>query len=167
MLREHEEKAEKPNIPMAYHYNTFIHRKQVSVKPKSITEFEKLIGIAKNSRTYATDSAGKVFYRGVWHGKTGANIAFVSERVLKKMKKLKKVTLMDATFKSIPRHLKFRQLYIINVIIRKRCYPLAYVLMEKKDYHSYIVVLNKLKEMIPSMNVTGFMTECELASRKQ
>lgn len=153
---------------MSHHYNVFIHRQQgqhVPVKPKSADEFEKLI--AKNSIIYATDNAGKTFYRGVWHGKTGANIAFVSERTLKKVKKLKKVVfLMDGTFEAIPRHLKFRQLYIINVIIRKRCYPLAYVLMERKDYHSYFLVLIKLKEMIPNMNVVNCMTDYEQATRK-
>lgn len=138
-----------------------------SLKPKSIAKFEELIGTAKNTKLFAYDDVGKIFYRGVWQGKTGGNIAFVSERTLNEEKELKEVTLlMDGTFRAVPRHLKFRQLYIINVVIKNRCYPLAYILMEKKDYHSYMLVLNKLKLMIPSMNVVNCMTDYESATRK-
>lgn len=130
----------RKNIQMSYKYSLFVHRKQkriVPVKPKTIDEFEKLINTAKNTKLYGHDEDGKIFYRGIWQGRTGRNIAFVSERTLKEVVKnpMNVTLLMDGTFRSVPRHLKFRQLYIVNVLIKGRCYPLAYVLMEKKDYH--------------------------------
>lgn len=74
--------------------------------------------------------------------------------------------LMDGTFKAIPRHLKFCQLYIISAIIKGRCYPLAYILMERKDYSSYMHEFDKLKELIPSINVVNCMSDYEAAIRK-
>lgn len=157
-------------IHESYKYSVFIHRAQrriVPLKPKSIEEFEKLIGVAKNSNLYAYDDVDKPFYRGIWEGTSGRNVAFVSERTLNEVKDLKEVTLlMDGTFKAVPRHMNFRQLYIINVIIRNRCYPLAYILMEKKDFNSYKVVLSELKRMIPAINVINCMTDYEAATRK-
>lgn len=168
--RELQNQIKRKNIPMAYKYSVFIHRIQrriVPLKPKTIAEFEKLINTAKNTELYAYDDIGKIFYRGVWQGETGRNVAFVSQRTLEEVKTMKEVTLlMDGTFRSVPRHLKFRQLYIINVIIRGRCYPLAYILMEKKDFKSYMTVFNELKIMLPSMNVINCMTDYEAATRK-
>lgn len=72
---------------------------------------------------------------------------------------------MDGTFKAIPLHIQFRQLYIINVILFGRCYPLAYILMEKKDFNSYMTVFNELKKLIPAMNVVNCMSDYEQATR--
>lgn len=160
----------RKNIPGAYKYSVFIHRIQkrnVPIHPKSIEEFEQIITSVKNTKLYAYDDIGKIFYRGVWSGISGRNVAFVSERTLNEVKKLDSVTLlMDGTFRSVPKHLKFRQLYIINVIIRNRCYPLSFILMEKKDFHSYEVVFSEIKKLIPSANVVNCMSDYESATRK-
>lgn len=128
-------------------YFSLIYRSQrtkIPLQPKTIAEFEELINEAKNHKRYAYDDAGNILYRGVWHGLDGMNVAFVSERTLQAVSKLKDVTLlMDGTFKAIPRHLKFVQLYIINVIIRDKCFPLAYVLMERKNFFSYMNVFRE------------------------
>lgn len=91
----------------------------------------------------------------------------MSERTLQAVLQEGNVTLlMDGTFKAIPRHLKFRQLYIINVIIRGKCFPLAYVLMERKDFKSYMTVFTELKKLLPSMKVEECMSDYEAATRK-
>lgn len=83
------------------------------------------------------------------------------------VKKLPEVTLlMDGTFKVVPGHFKVHQLYIINVILSGRCYPLAYVLMQRRDFHSYVKVFSELKKLIPSMNVVNCMSDYEAATRK-
>lgn len=73
------------NIPMSTYYSSFIHRIKKwrePLLPKSIEEFEKLIEDAKNSKVYAHDEKKKLFYRGVWKGTTGNNIAFISYRTM-------------------------------------------------------------------------------------
>ncbi len=104
---------------------------------------------------------------GVWKGTTGSNLAFVSDRTLQRVSKERDVTLlMDGTFRAVPRHMGFRQLYIINVIINGGCLPLAYILMERKDFLSYMTVFTELKKLIPSMNVVECMSYYESATRK-
>lgn len=163
-------KVERKNIPMISSFFSLMHRsqkKKVPLLPKNIALFESLIAEAKNHKRYAFDDAGELFYLGVWEGKTGKNVAFVSDGTLQRVSKETDVTLlMDGTFRAIPRHLKFRQLYIINVIIKGRCFPLAYILMERKDYDSYMTVLSELKKLLPSMNVVQCMSDYECATRK-
>lgn len=74
--------------------------------------------------------------------------------------------LMDGTFKALPNHLKFCQLYIISAIVKGRCYPLAYILMERRDYYSYMLIFDEIKKLIPSMNVVNCMSDYEAATRK-
>lgn len=161
---------DRKNIDMSSFYNTFMHRKQklhVPLLPKTIIDFKKLIEQPQNSKRFAYDDCGNVFYRGVWRGATGDNIAFVSERTLGEVKKMEKVTLlMDGTFKALPLHMKFCQLYIISVIQKGRCYPLAFILMERRDYKSYMNVFHNLKQLIPTMNVVTLMSDYEAATRK-
>lgn len=136
--------------------------------PKIIAELEKLIIDSKYDKRYSRDERGQILYRGVWKGTTGNNVAFVSESTLQELKNLKElVLLMDGTFKVLPFHLKFRQLYIINVVIKRRSYTLAYILMEKKDTKSYELILNEMKELI-STSFTNIkcMTDYEAATSK-
>lgn len=58
------------------------------------------------------------------------------------------------------------KLYIISVIRKGRCYPLAYILMERRDYKSYLNVFHNLKQLIPTMNVVTVMSDYEAATRK-
>lgn len=74
--------------------------------------------------------------------------------------------LMDGTFKVLPRHIKFRQLYIISIIFEERCYPLAFILMQKNTYYSYNLIFRKLKLLFASCEISNFMTDYEAATRK-
>lgn len=49
--------------------------------PETVAEFKKLIEEAKASK-YMLDEDDKIFYRGVWQGTSGSNIAFISETTL-------------------------------------------------------------------------------------
>lgn len=93
---------------------------------------------------------------------------FVSESVLNKLKETKFEIrmLMDGTFKVLPRHIKFRQLYIISIIIDERCYPLVYILMEKKTQRSYRLIFEKLKWLMGPCEITNIMSDYEAATRK-
>lgn len=135
--------------------------------PKSVEEFEELIENYKEQYFY--DERDLPFYRKVWKAKAGeANVVFVSESVLNNLKKTKVNIrmLMDGTFKVLPSHIKFRQLYIINIIIDERCYPLAYILMEKKTQSSYRLIFQKLKLLMGPCEITNVMSDYEAATRK-
>lgn len=163
-------KIDRKNIPMLSSYCSLIYRSQrlkIPLQPKNTDEFEEIIKEAKNHQRFAFDDGGNIFYRGVWRGTSGNNLAFVSERTLQEVSKRQEVTLlMDGTFKAVPKNMGFIQLYIINVIIRGRCFPLAYILMERKDFNSYMVVFDELKKLLPSMNVVECMSDFEAATRK-
>lgn len=158
------------NIPLKAKYDNYIQRRKrkfVPKLPRSVAEFESLIQNYKEQYFY--DERDLPFYRDVWRTKAGeSNIVFVSESVLDQLKEMKKDVhmLMDGTFKVLPRHIKFRQLYIISIIYKERCYPLAYVLMEKKSVYSYDILFEKLKLLFPSCEITNFMTDYEAATRK-
>lgn len=157
--------------------------------PKTVDELEKMILELKYGRKYSHDERGQIFFRGVWRGNTGrekenrrilfcivfikffflntGDNVFVSESTLQEVRKERHLQLlMDGKFKVLPFHIKFRQLYIINVIIEERNYPLAFILMERKDTASYELIFNKIKELISSKfrNITC-MTDYEAATR--
>ncbi len=78
-------KIERKYIPMPTYYSSFIHRVKKlhePLRPKTISEFKKLIKEATANSNYAFDDDDNIFYRGVWKGITGRNIAFISERTL-------------------------------------------------------------------------------------
>lgn len=158
------------HISILRKYSTFIYRKQREDKPSlpnNITEFEELINNAQYTTKYCYDEHDKLLYRGVWRGRTGSNIVFISDSVLKEVKRHRKVKfLTDGTFKVLPHHISFRQLYIINVILFDRCYPLAFILTEKKDCATYELIFNRLKLMISNVEVTDCMSDYESATRK-
>lgn len=77
---------ERKYIPTSTYYSSFIHRIKKwrePLRPKTIREFKKLIKEETAKKHYAYDDDDNIFYRGVWKGNTGRNIAFVSERTLK------------------------------------------------------------------------------------
>lgn len=79
-------KIDRKHIPMPSYYTSFIHRiKKIRepLLPKTISDFKKLIKNAMAEKHYVYDDDDNIFYRGVWKGITGRNIAFVSERTLK------------------------------------------------------------------------------------
>lgn len=156
------------HIPIRPRLQTFFHRiskNQIPLLPSSIAEFEELI--KQYSDEFSKDERGNIFFRGIWSGTTGQNIVFLSETVLNEVNNLKRVTLLlDGTFKVLPYHLKFCQLYIINVIIKSRSFPLAYILMERRDCSSYEVIFSGIKQLIPSVKVETCMTDYEAATRK-
>lgn len=183
------------NIPERERFDVFIHRmhkKRIPLLAKSIEEFEKLINDPQYSSSYMYDEQKKLFYHGVWRGPTGANVVFLSDTVLQEVRKLPREKksvrlLMDGTFRvisvtenmnfislftefvftqSLPLHIKFRQLYIISAIIEERSYPLAYILMTRRDTKSYELIFNKLKSMLPGVNVETCMSDYEAATRK-
>lgn len=184
------------HIPERERFDSFIHRKRKKKIPllaKSIEEFEQLINDPRYNSSYIYDERKKLFYHGVWRGPTGANIVFLSDTVLEEIRKRCRnkerfTFLMDGTFKvlfvtenmkfislfdyiyiftqSLPLHIKFRQLYIISVIIEERSYPLAYILMTRRDTKSYELILSKLKSMLPGVNVETCMSDYEAATRK-
>lgn len=73
---------------------------------------------------------------------------------------------MDRTYKALPHHIPFRQLYVISVTYENQCYPLAYIFMEKKTFTSYDVIFRNLKLLMPSVEVVKLMTDYEAATRK-
>lgn len=158
------------SIPLKGRYDTLIQRRKrkfIPKLPKSVKEFEDLIQNYKEQYFY--DERNLPFYREVWKTKSGeSNVVFISESVLSKLKELKVNIhmLMDGTFKVLPRHIKFRQLYIISIMYEDRCYPLAFILMKKKTYYSYKVFFAKQKLLFPSRDITNFMADYEAATRK-
>lgn len=162
---------DRKNIQSLKSFESLIYRNQkqdIPPLPKTIAQLEQLILDLKYGKKYSHDERGNVLFRGVWRGTTGDNVAFVSESTLQEVRKLRQlVLLMDGTFKVLPCHLKFRQLYIINVIIEERSYPLAFILMEKKDTASYELIFNEMKALISSKFTTiKCMSDYEAATRK-
>lgn len=160
-------------IPDRTSYASYVCRRKhefIPNIPYTITEFEEFIGSEQYKEIYGCDKQNKTFYRGVWTTKKGHwMIVFVSETALEILKKMKLIEiLMDGTFKILPRHIKFSQLYIINFMFEERCYPLAYVFMEKRDISSYDLLFAKLTTLItPEVAAKIFrcMTDYEAAVR--
>lgn len=162
---------DRKNIPGQSRYKSRIyrrHRKTIPKLPTTPEEFDELISDENYSKEYSKDHRGHQFYRGVWSNSLGEkNLAFISETVLKFILTLGAIMLrMDGTFKVLPHHIKFRQLFIISVMFNEHSYPLAYIFMQKKNFHSYDLIMSKLKTMIPADKVTNIMADYEAATRK-
>lgn len=96
-------------------------------------------------------------------------IVFISETSLKMMQELNLIEiLMDGTFKILPRHMKFAQLYIMSFIFKGRAYPFAFAFMEKRDTDSYDCLFTNLKSLLKdfALKVDKIMTDYEKAVRK-
>lgn len=160
------------NAPDRKELSSFIYRRKrkfVPKLPKTVDEFEEFICNKRFNQQFTQDKRKQDFYRGTWKSnKGGCNIAYISETVLKIVLLISSIVLrMDGTFKMLPRHIKFRQLFIVSVIYRDKSYPLAYILMQKRNCEAYDNVFSKLKELIPSHLVTEIMADYEAATRKE
>ncbi len=158
------------NVPLQRNKTSYIYRrrrKQIPLLPKTVNDFEKFISDPQYRQYYTTDFRDKEFYRGVWKTKSNEkNIAFVSETVLEKFNTLTDGKMRaDGTFRALPKHMKFCQLFIVSVIFRDRSYPLAYILMEKKNFRSYSKVFSEIKALL-KVNVEEIMADYEAATRK-
>ncbi|KAJ6649210.1 hypothetical protein Bhyg_04444, partial [Pseudolycoriella hygida] len=170
MLELTDDPVDEGNLPAPKQTRGFIEtriKEHVPRLPKTIEEFHSWIGQEKYKR-FAENSSKLPFYRGVWESAKGEkSVVFISETALKLVNTLNNVTLfMDGTFRALPYHLKFGQLYVINLIFKNRCYPLAYVLMEKRTFTAYDSIFSKLKLLMPSAEVVKLMTDYEAAARK-
>lgn len=159
------------NAPDKKELGSFIYRRKlkfVPKLPKTVTDFEDMVKNRKYRERFTKDRKKQPFYRGVWKSSEGGcNIAYISETVWKIVILLSSIVLrMDGTFKVLPRHIKFRQLFIISVIYREKSYPLAYILMEKRNFQAYDNVFTRLSEIIPSAIVSEVMADYEAATRK-
>lgn len=159
------------NAPDKSELSSFIYRRKLTFVPKlpkTVADFEEMINNKNYNEKFTKDKRKQPFYRGVWRSeKGGCNIAYISETILKIVLLMSSIVLrMDGTFKVLPRHIKFRQLFIISVIYREKSYPLAYIFMEKRNYEAYDNVFSKLNEFIPSQLVSEIMTDYEAATRK-
>lgn len=159
------------NVPDKKELSSFMYRRKlkfVPKLPKTVDDFEAMISNKKYEEKFTKDKRKQPFYRGIWKSpKGGSNIVFISETVLKMVLLLSSMVIrMDGTFKMLPRHIEFRQLFIISVIFRDQSYPLAYILMEKKNFEAYDDVFTMLKEFIPSHLITEIMADYESATRK-
>ncbi len=158
------------NIPMLHQKNSTLHRRKkrhIPILPKTVADFEKLISDKTYSSTFAADHRKLPFYRGVWtKHRSEDSIVYISESVLQTFNTEKDGTMRgDGTFKVLPRHIQFRQLFIISVEYRDQSYPLAYILMKKRNFRSYDTIFGHLKSLI-TVNITEFMADYETATRK-
>lgn len=159
------------NAPDKTELASFIYRRKmkfVPKLPKNVTDFEKMMSNKNYNETFSKDKRKQPFYRGTWKTeKGGSNIAFISEAILQIVLLMSSIAMrMDGTFKVLPRHMKFRQLFIISVIYREKSYPLAYILMEKRNFEAYDDVFTNLNGFIPSQRVSEIITDYEAATRK-
>lgn len=165
------DKINTVNIAPPKSKESFVYRrklKKVPKLPKTITDFMEIMANAQY-RHFSLDERKSVFYRVVWECNKNSNIVFISKQALDTLNTLDNVTLlMDGTFKVLPRHFRrrFRQLYIISFLYKGRSYPLAYVLMQTKDYNSYDLIFGRLKLLFRSVTVIGCMTDYEQATCK-
>lgn len=164
-------KIDPTNIPPLKKREGFIHRRQkqyIPLLPSTIEEFEKYIEDEKYRHFYSSDYRNLPYYRGVWTSVKGErNLVFISATILKKINEMNFVAFfLDGTFKALPHHLKFRQLYVINVIYEDQSFPFAYIFMEKKTFTSYDTVFENLKLLMPSVTVAKVMSDYESATRK-
>lgn len=170
-MDELKDNLEFTDIPEKSELSSFIYRRKskfIPKRPKTIDEFEKLIGNEAYKKNYTHDKRNQPFYRGIWKSSLGgSNIAFISQTVLTIVLTLSMIIMrMDGTFKALPRHMKFCQLFIISVIFMDRSYPLAYILMERKNFQAYDNVFKELKKLLPAHLVTEIMSDYESATRK-
>lgn len=159
------------NIPTPKSKESFVRRRKIKTVPKLPKTIEEFINIMSDDKYkhYSKTERNATFYRGVWEVNGNSNIVFISQETLDLLNTMDNVILlMDGTFKVLPRHFRrrFRQLYVINFIYKGRCYPLAYILMQTKNFQAYDLIINRLKLMIPSVRISGCMTDYEPATRK-
>lgn len=165
------EKVDEMNIGESRRFSTFLHRcqkKHIPTFPKTISQFESSIEDNQYKDTYQFAERNHLrFYRGVWSDGLSSNIVFISQVVLDFINKQGKIILlMDGTFKVLPHHLKFRQLYIISIVFKGQSYPLGFIFTERKNFITYDLIFKKLKLLIPKVNVTNVMSDYEAATRK-
>lgn len=159
------------NIPTLKRKEGFIYRRQrkfVPLLPSTVDEFEKYIQDEKYQQFFTKDHRNLPYYRGIWTSNQGErNLVFISETLLKFVNTMNHIAFfMDGTFKALPHHLSFRQLYVISFIYRNQCYPFAYIFMEKKTFTSYDAIFQNLKFLMPSVEVVKVMSDYEAATRK-
>lgn len=173
--RENMDIDELKHAPARTSYGSKVHRIKKEFEPKipySFEEFEAFINDEKYRERYCFDARNKTFYRGVLTTKKGDSmIVFISETGLKHLMKedVYIELLMDGTFKILPRHIKFAQLYIMSFIYRDRSYPFAFVFMEKRDSASYDILFTKFKSYFSfdiASKVVKCMADYERAVRK-
>lgn len=119
---------------------------------------------------YTLDGRNQQFYRGIWSTKSGKKmIAYISQTPLDILQELQSIELlMDGTFKILPKHMQFSQLYIISFMYGGRAYPFAFVFMEDRKIESYdclFVNLFALCKPNTSLKVMKIMTDYEKAVR--
>lgn len=158
------------SMPTPKSKESFIRRRKIKKVPKLPKTIEEFINIMSDDKYkhYSKTERNANFYRGVWEVNGNSNIVFISQETLDLLITMDNVILlMDGTFKVLPRHFRrrFRQLYVINFIYKGRCYPLAYIIMQKKNFEAYDHIFNRLKLMIPSVRISGCMTDYEPATR--
>lgn len=159
------------NIPSLKKKEGFIYRRQrrhIPLLPATVEEFEKYITDEKYRQFFTNDHRNFPYYRGVWTSSKGErNVVFISETILKLINTMNHISFfMDGTYKALPHHIPFRQLYVISVTYENECYPLAYIFMEKKTFSSYDTIFQNLKFLMPSVEVVKLMTDYEAATRK-
>lgn len=158
-------------IPSLKKLEGFIYRRQRKYVPKlpaTIEEFEEAVGDERYRDFFTKDQRNLPCYRGCWTSNKGErNLAFISETTLKVINTMNHISLfMDGTYKALPHHIAFRQLYVISVTYENQSYPLAYIFMEKKTFSSYDAIFQYLKFLMPSVEVAKIMTDYEAATRK-
>lgn len=159
------------NIPSLKKKEGFIYRRQrkyVPLLPTTIEEFEKYIMDDKYRQFFTKDHRNLPYFRGIWTSTKGErNLVFISETTLRLINTMNHIAFfMDGTYKALPHHIAFRQLYVISVTYENQCYPLAYIFMEKKTFESYDTIFQHLKFLMPSVEVVKLMTDYEAATRK-
>lgn len=159
------------NIPSLKKKEGFIYRRQrkyIPLLPSTVEEFEKYIMDEKYRKFFTNDHRNLPYFRGIWTSTKGErNLVFISETILKLINTMNHIALfMDGTYKALPHHIPFRQLYVISVTYENQCYPLAYIFMEKKTFTSYDTIFQQLRFLMPSVEVVKLMTDYEAATRK-
>lgn len=165
--------ADHLHTPPRKSYGSFLNRrrrKKIPKIPHSIEEFEEFIN-DERFQEYRVDHRNFEFYRGIWKDRLGRSmVAFLSESAIRQIGAMSDIEmLMDGTFKVLPRHLKFCQLYIMSFIYEERSYPFAFVFMEKRDFTSYDALFENLKTYLSPetfLNVMKCMSDYESAVRK-
>lgn len=119
---------------------------------------------------YTFDSRNKTFYRGIWKTKNNISmIVFLSESAMEELQKLDMIEIMmDGTFRILPRHMKFSQLYIMSFTYKERAYPFGFIFMEKRDTKSYDCLFSnliRLWNVNVAFKVLKIMTDYERAVR--
>lgn len=125
----------------------------------------------KKNLRYTFDSRNKTFYRGIWKtNKNHSMIVYLSESAMEVLQTMDMIEIMmDGTFRILPSHMKFSQLYIMSFVYKGRSYPFGFIFMEKRDTDSYDCLFSNLIKLW-NVNVVSkvlkIMTDYEGAVRK-